>query len=128
METRDGNTGHIRQRTDITPPSQKARVGLGTLEAPRDTHTDRIQDGDLQSGTDRWRPRGVVFVALALSALPPQTEFYYPPQNKLMGQLGGIRSPPGLNTQDRTTCRARQTGEDRTAHRNRQPSWAKLGC
>ncbi len=39
---------------------------------------------------------------------------FVPPKKKSMGQLGGIRSPPGINKQDRT------------AHRNRKPSWARL--
>ncbi len=49
-----------------------------------------------------------------------------PPKKKSLGKLGGIRSPPGLNRQDKTRqpSRARQTGQDRTAHRNRKPSWA----
>ncbi len=53
-----------------------------------------------------------------------------PPPKKIkksMGQLGGIRSPPGLNTQDRTAHRARQNGQDSPSHRNRKPSLARLG-
>ncbi len=38
---------------------------------------------------------------------------FYPPQN-FPGKSGGIRSPPGLDTQNSTgqTSRARQTGQD----------------
>ncbi len=38
-----------------------------------------------------------------------------PPQMSL-GKLGGIRSPPGLDTDK----------QDRTSHRNQKPSWAGL--
>ncbi len=37
------------------------------------------------------------------SARPLQPEPFYPPQKKIfLGKLGGIRSPPGLDTDDRT--------------------------
>ncbi len=55
--------------------------------------------------------------------------FTPPPPKISLGKLGVIRSPPGLNRQDKMTgkpSRARQTGQDRTAHRNRKPSWAGL--
>ncbi len=50
---------------------------------------------------------------LVPAARPPQLEFYYaPPKTKkdFMGQLGGIRSPLGLNSQDRT---GQSTGLDK---------------
>ncbi len=66
-----------------------------------------------------------------------------PPQKISLGKLGGIRSPPGLDTdkqymdsppglntqeQDRTGQDSppglNRQGQDRTAHRNRKPSRA----
>ncbi len=41
-----------------------------------------------------------------------------PPQKKSMGQLRGIRSPPGLNKQEQDSPQEQGTG---------RPSWAKLG-
>ncbi len=55
------------------------------------------------------------------STLPPQIS---------LGKLGGIRSPPGLDTQNSTRQdRKGPPGPDRqdmTAHRNQKPSWAGL--
>ncbi len=50
------------------------------------------------------RPWQVIFGALALvpSARPPQPEPFLPPQKISLGYLGGIKSPPGLNRQDKT--------------------------
>ncbi len=131
MDTRGGNTWHTRQRTDITPPSRKGSSraltvpsgrGGGRSGGPSGQTRTGTQDGDLQSGTDRqgpwrswelWRPWRcrelrrpwqVVFGALASvpSAWPPQPEPFLPPQKISLGKLGGIRSPPGLNRQDKT--------------------------
>ncbi len=53
---------------------------------------------------------------------------FYPPKKNSLGYLGGIRSPPGLDTQHST--RHDKTPEpdkqDRTSHRNQKPSWAGL--
>ncbi len=80
-----------------------------------------------------WRPWQMVFGGLGLGPLGPAPTAGTPftPQKNSLGKSGGIRSPPGLDTQNSTgqPSRARQTGQDRdrTTHRNRKPSWAKLG-
>ncbi len=67
------------------------------------------------------RPWQVVFGALASvpSARPPQPEPFLPHQKKIPGEVRGYQEPSG----------AKQTGQDRdrTTHRNKKPSWAKLG-
>ncbi len=70
----------------------------------------------------------LVAVASVPSARPLQPEPFYPPPKISLGKLGGIRSPPGLDTetgQDRTgkPSRARQTGQDIP-----QEQEALLGC
>ncbi len=49
-----------------------------------------------------WRPWQIIFGALASvpSARPLQLESFLPPKKFPWGSHGGIRSPPGLNTQD----------------------------
>ncbi len=63
------------------------------------------------------RPWQVIFGALA-SARPAQPEPFLPPP-PFPGEVRGYQEPSG----------AKQTGQDRdrTTHRNRKPSWAKLG-
>ncbi len=53
---------------------------------------------------------------------------FYPPQKISLGKSGGIRSPPGLDTQN-STWHDKTPGpdkQDRTSHRNQKPSWAGL--
>ncbi len=65
-----------------------------------------------------WRPWRMVFGGLGLGPLGParplQPEPLLPPQKISLGKSGGIRSPPGLDTQNSTwqDSRARQTGQD----------------
>ncbi len=69
-----------------------------------------------------WRPWQMVFRALAsvLSARPLQPELLYPPKISL-GKLGGIRSPPGLNTQHDSTKHDRNALQGQT-DRTGQPT------
>ncbi len=60
----------------------------------------------------------------------PTTGTLLPPKKISLGKLGGIRSPSGLNRQDSTKRQESLPGpdrQDRTAHRNRKPSWAVFG-
>ncbi len=64
-----------------------------------------------------WRPWQMVFGALGLGPLDPAPTAgtpFYPPKKISLGNSGGIRSPPGLDTQNSTgqPSRARQTGQD----------------
>ncbi len=93
--------------------------------------------------SELWRPWQMVFGGLGLGPLGPAPTagtLTTPPPQISLGKWGGIRSPPGLNRQDRqnktgTPSRARQTGQDsppgpdrqdKTSHRNQKPSWAGL--
>ncbi len=102
--------------------------GVGALEAPQDKHgwgpPERNRRRPRRSW-ELWRPWQVVFHGH--SSRNPST----PPKKNSLWKLGGIRSPPGLDTQNSTwQDRKGPPGPDRqdkTAHRNRKPSWAKLG-
>ncbi len=53
---------------------------------------------------------------------------FYPPKTISLGKSGGIRSRPGLDTQN-STWHDKTPGpdkQDRTSHRNQKPSWAGL--
>ncbi len=62
-------------------------------------------------GHGRWSSGALASVP---SARPLQPEPLLPPQKISLGKSGGIRSPPGLDTQNSTgqPSRARQTGQD----------------
>ncbi len=103
----------------LTVPSGR---GGGRSGGPSGQIRTRTQDGDLQSGTDRqgpwrswelwrpwryrelWRPWQMVYSRNA----------YYPPKKISLGKWGGIRSPPGLNRQDKQDREALQGQTDRT--------------
>ncbi len=76
-----------------------------------------------------WRPWQMVFGGLGLGplGLAPTAGTLTTPTKISLGKWGGIRSPPGLNTEQYMT---RQTPgpdkQDRTSHRNQKPSWAGL--
>ncbi len=79
-----------------------------------------------------WRPWQMVFGGLGLGPLGParplQPEPLLPPQKISLGKSGGIRSPPGLDTQN-STWQDKTPGPDKqdsTSHRNQKPSWAGL--
>ncbi len=90
--------------THTTRRNSSTREGGWALWMPLRTHMNRIQDGGLQSGTDRSEAMAGSLHCLSLCSLGPATTAGIPllPAKKSMGQLGVIRSPPGLNTQDRT--------------------------
>ncbi len=113
---KDTRTQDTRQKADIIPPPTGRHVPrhnstTGALWRPLRTHTDRIQDGDLQSGTDRWRPRRswelwrpwqVVLVASSLGPAttagallppPPQKKKKRKKRTKSMGWLRGYQAP-----------------------------------
>ncbi len=77
--------------------------------------------------SEPWR---MVFGGLGLGPLgPAPTAGTLIPPPISLGKLGGIRSPPGLNTQHDSTKHNRnalQGQTDRTAHRNQKPSRAGL--
>ncbi len=80
---------------------------------------------------DLWRPWQMVFGGLGLGPLgpAPTAGTLNPPPKISLGKLGGIRSPPGLNTQHDSTKHNSPPGpdrQDRTAHRNQKPSRAGL--
>ncbi len=72
----------------------------------------------------------LVAVASVPSARPLQPEPFYPPKKNSLGKLGGIRYPSGAKqTGQYKTQQESPPGpdkQDRTAHRNRKPSWAGL--
>ncbi len=131
--------------------------GGGALEAPQDKHgqehrtgtsraeqTDRDHGGAGSSGSHvgagssgghggagssgghgRWSSGALASVP---SARPLQPEPFLPPKKISLGKSGGIRSPPGLDTQN-STWHDKTPGpdkQDRTSHRNQKPSWAGL--
>ncbi len=123
MDTRGRNTWGTQQNPDITPPSRNSSTGEGgwALWRPLRTNTDRNTGrgppewnrqtkeamAELRSsgGHSRWSmwpwPR---------SPRPgPYNRNPFTPPKISLGKLGGIRSPPGLNTDK----------QDRTSHRNR---------
>ncbi len=71
----------------------------------------------------------LVAVASVPSARPLQPEPFYPPQKNFPGEVRGYQEPSGARHrqtgQDIPPGLNRQ-GQDRTAHRNRKPSWAGL--
>ncbi len=70
-------------------------------------------------GHGRWSS---VALASVPSAQPLQQEPFYPPQKKnSLGKLGGIRSPPGLNTQHDRTRLQGQTDRTRQPTGTRSP-------
>ncbi len=83
-----------RTGTSIAEQMMEAMAELGALEAMAEL-------GALEAWRCRElrRPWQVIFGALAR---PPQPEPFLPPQKISLGKLGGIRSPPGLNRQDKT--------------------------
>ncbi len=106
------------------------RGGGRALWRPLRTNTDRNTGrGPPERNRQRrpwrswelWRPWQVVIH----SSRNPST-----PQKISLGKLGGIRSPPGLDTQNSTwQDRKGPPGpdkQDRTSHRNQKPSWAGL--
>ncbi len=119
--------------------------GGGCSGGPSGQTWTGTQDGDLQSGTDNLEAMAELsaleamaelgaleamagarssgghgrwsFMAVASSlgqATPAGT--LLPPKKKFPGEVRGIRSPPGLDKQDRTS------------HRNQKPSWAGLAA
>ncbi len=80
---------------------------MGTLEAPQDRHRyihrtgppewNRQTEAKEEQGAQEAKAGGPSWPWPRPSARPPQPGPLYPPK-KSMGQLGGIRSPPGLNT------------------------------
>ncbi len=106
METRGGNTRHTRQRSDITVLQGG---GGGTLETPQDRHRDihktgppernRQTEAKVEQGAQEAKAGGPSWPWPRPSARPLQPGPLYPPPKKIHGQLRGIRSPPGLNTQ-----------------------------
>ncbi len=114
--------------------------GVGALESPQDRYGQDSQDGDLQSGTRKGGHGGArssgghgrwsswPWPHPGHSSRNPST----PPSKISQGHLGGIRSPPGLDTETGTGhTQTRQSTEqdrlDRTTHRNRKPSLGELG-
>ncbi len=63
----------------------------------------------------------LVAVASVPSARPLQPEPLYPPKKNSLGKLGGIRSPPGLNTQHDSTKHDRKALQGQT-DRTGQPT------
>ncbi len=106
---------------------------MGALEAPQDKHgqehrtgTSRAEQTDKgghggagsSGGHGRWSSGALASV---LSARPLQPELLYPPQKISLGKLGGIRSPPWLNTQHDSTKHDRNALQGQT-DRTGQPT------
>ncbi len=83
--------------------AQEAMVELGALEAMAELGALEAMADGLRGPWPRSPRPG-----------PYSRNSYYPPQKISLGKWGGIRSPPGLNTQNSTwqDSRARQTGQD----------------
>ncbi len=108
-------------RTDIR---QEHRTGTSRAE-----QTERRP----RRSREPWRPWQVVFVASSLgpatparTLLPPPIIFFFHGAAGVYQEPSGAKqkgtrqdSPLGLDKQDKTR-------QDRTAHRNRKPSWASL--
>ncbi len=93
------------------PPGQNRQYGGQGGAGSSGGHGSAGSSG----GHGRW---SFVAVASVPSARLLQPEPFYPPPKKSMGQLRGIRSPPGLNKQEQDSPQEQGTG---------RPSWAKLG-
>ncbi len=108
--------------------------GGGRSGGPSEQTWTGTQDGDLQSGTDNGGHGGAGSSGSHGGAGssgghgrwtsgpwprsprpgPYSRNPFYPPKKISLGKSGGIRSPPGLDTQNSTwqDSRARQTGQD----------------
>ncbi len=94
---------------------------MGALEAPQDKHGQEHRTGTsrAEQTTEAMAELGALEAMVELGALeamagghswpwprpsarPLQPEPFYPPKKNSLGKLGGIRSPPGLDTDDRT--------------------------
>ncbi len=81
---------------------------MGTLETPQDRHRDihktgppernRQTEAQVEQGAQEAKAGGPWWPWPRPSARSLQPGPLYPPPKKSMGQLRGIRSPPGLNT------------------------------
>ncbi len=95
--------------------------GVGALEAPQDKHGQEHRTGTsrAEQTTEAMAELGALEAMAELGALeamagghswpwprpsarPLQPETLLPPQKISLGKLGGIRSPPGLETQNST--------------------------
>ncbi len=101
---------------------------MGALEAPQDKHGQEHRTGTSRAeqtteamaelGALETMAGGHSWLWPRPSARPLQPEPFYPPQKNSLGKLGGIRSPSGLDTQNKymtgqeRPSRARQTGQD----------------
>ncbi len=140
MDTRGGNTWHTTEPWHNSPlpegVSHAVTVppgrGGGALEAPQDRHGQEHRTGTSRAEqiTEAIAELGALETmalqgaqeAMAggpcgrgLGPLGPyiRNPFYPPPQKKIsLGKLGGIRSPPGLNTDTGQPSGARHTGQD----------------
>ncbi len=85
---------------------------MGTLESPQDKHGQKHRTGTsrAEQTTEAMAELGALETMAGghswpwprPSARPLQPEPFYPPKKNSLGKLGGIRSPPGLDTDDRT--------------------------
>ncbi len=94
---------------------------MGALEAPQDKHGQEHRTGTsrAEQTTEAMAELGALEAMAELgaqeamagghswpwprpSARPLQPEPFYPPKKISLGKLGGIRSPPGLDTQNST--------------------------
>ncbi len=103
----------------------EAMAKLGALEAMEELGAPEAmaelgaQEAMVVQGAQEAMAGGLSWPWPRPSARPLQPEPFYPPKKNFPGEVRGYQEP----------SEARQKGQDRnrTAHRNRKPSWAKLG-
>ncbi len=105
-----------RTGTSKAEQTTEAMAELGALEAMAELGA---QEAMAELGAQEAMADGLRGLGLGPLGPAPTAGTLLPPPKKIPGVVRGYQEPSG----------AKQTGQDRnrTTHRNRKPSWAKLG-